>query len=1019
MVATADEARLPSALAEAAAPPLRLFGRPTLSCGTARLAFTRSLRFQLLARLALADEPVDRDHLAYLFWPDQPNDTARRNLRKMLFDLKALPGLAPYPLRADATTAAWPIDSDARRFERAITAGRLEEALALGEQTLADGLDGGGSEFDAWLHGERERAGRRWRGALLHLVGDLPVVTDKALRWLDRALAEDPLDETLALARVRCLLGSGQTAAARRAYLGWEQALAAQLGVHPNRPWEQLLAEQRANTGNAVPPGAGSGAHALTPFVGREAELRLLAHRVFDEGRRLVTLHGPPGAGKTRLVQQFAARAPSSARVRVVALEALDAHPPGLDDSQRSTASLALIARIGAAWGQSLSDVGDPAAALMAALASPFTVLVLDNFEHRLGDLPLVDRLLQETRCTVLVTSRVRLGRTGEVVLPIGGLSVQTTQAGGSEALQLFIDRAAWVEPLDDATAAQAQRICELAGGLPLALELAARQCRHLPLAEVEQRLRFDLQTLAVEATPDVMPRQRSLQAAFEGSWRLLRPGLQRTLAGMSVLRGSFDLAAATAVVGATTALAGSAERALADLLDAGLLAQEPRTGRYRWHPFVREFAALKLARAGDDEPAAEHALCAHVVGHLQRAGLCETQPDQPTLAWVEREIDHVMAAWRHATAARRFADWEPLAEALAMHFEVRARYREGEQLLAAAHLDTSSGKSPEASAVLAAARVAVLRARLQHWLENEAARLAVEAALAIFVQHQDRTGRIACLRVLGVIAWRQGQADSAIGHFMAALALCDADGLQARRAILLDGLGLAYSHLGRSDDALAAFSEALALNQRHGNPYQAVQNLINLSLGRRGHPAGDALPLAQRALELATQIGYQHYLPHCHATVARACLASGDAAAALSEARCAADMAHQSGDSYIESWALLGCVEAESVLGTWAAARADLRRGLDLSWTTHDTSLVLTHLVYSGELALRLGEPAWGAVLLDAVRGHPRLPRWLPARIDLLLGAEPQRAAAASAGSLPALVQATLGWLKAPDPHA
>lgn len=1019
MVATADEATLPSAPAGTATPPLRLFGRPSLSSGTAGVAFTRSLRFQLLARLALAGEPVDRDHLAYLFWPDQANDTARRNLRKMLFDLKALPGLAAYPLRANATTVAWLIDSDARRFDQALSAGRLEEALTLGEQVLADGLDGAGSEFDAWLRGERERASRRWRAALLRLLGELPIATDKALRWLDMALADDPLDETLALARVRCLLGSGQIAAARRAYLSWEQALATQLNVCPEPSWEQLLAAQHAAAVAALPLHAGHEMRALTPFVGREIELRLLARKVFEEGRRLVTLHGPPGAGKTRLAQQLAARAPATARIRMVALEALDAHPPGLDERQSRTASLALIARIGAALGLSLSDVGDPGSTLMAALATTPTVLVLDNFEHRLGDLPLIDRLLQETRCTVLVTSRVRLRRMGEVVLPIGGLPVEPTQAGGSEALQLFIDRAAWDHPLDDATARQAQRICELAGGLPLALELAARQCRHLPIAVVEERLRFDLQKLAAVESPDVAPRQRSLHAAFEGSWRLLGANLQRTLAGMSVLRGSFDLAAAIAVVGAGQAMAGPAERALADLLDAGLLAQEPRSGRYRWHPFVREFAALKLARECSDAPAAEQALCAHVVGHLQRARLCETHPDPATLAWVEQEIDHVMAAWRHATAARRFDDWEPLAEALAMHFEVRARYREGEQLLAAAHLDTSSEECSTASAVLAAARVAVLRARLQHWLENEAARQGLEVALATFVHRQDVAGRIACLRVLGVIAWRQGQADSAIGHFMNALALCDSSGLIAARAILLDGLGLAYSHLGRSDDALAAFSEALELNQRQGNPYQAVQNLINLSLGRRGHPAGDALPLAQRALELATQVDYQHYLPHCHATLARACLANGDAATALSEARCGADMAQQSGDRYIESWALLGCVEAESVLGRWAAARADLRRGLELSWTTHDTSLVLTHLVYSGELALRLGDAAWGAVLLDAVQAHPRLPRWLPARIDALLGAQPQRRSAASAGSLPALVQAALGWLKSPDPHA
>src|SRR5262249_45854991 len=108
-----------------------------------------------------------------------------------------------------------------------------------------------------------------------------------------------------------------------------------------------------------------------TPFVGREAELGLIAAHLHNLACRLVTVIGPGGIGKTRLALEAAGtlRRDFPDGVYFVPLAAL------------SSGSL-LVSTIADALTFPLYGEGDPEAQLLAFLRERRMLLVLDNFEH-------------------------------------------------------------------------------------------------------------------------------------------------------------------------------------------------------------------------------------------------------------------------------------------------------------------------------------------------------------------------------------------------------------------------------------------------------------------------------------------------------------------------------------------------------------------------------------------------------------------------------------------------------------
>jgi predicted ATPase len=282
-------------------------------------------------------------------------------------------------------------------------------------------------------------------------------------------------------------------------------------------------------------------------------------------------------------------------------------------------------------------------------------LLVLDNFEHLLDGLPLIEAIGQAAPAVkLLVTSRARLNLHAEQLLPLGGLDLPDEAPVGASltpdqllrysVIQLFGQCARRVQPGFTLTAenqSDVVAICRLVEGMPLGIVLAASWLAMLTPAEIAIEIGRDLDFLETDMH-DAPERQRSLRAVFNHSWRMLTQREQTVLARLSVFRGGFKLPAAQNVVGATL-------RDLQRLLNKSLLYRAP-SGRYQIHEQVRQFATEQLAQLPQEEAAVRDRHSAYFCAFLQeRTGDWQSARQLDLLYAVTQEADNIRQAWQWA----------------------------------------------------------------------------------------------------------------------------------------------------------------------------------------------------------------------------------------------------------------------------------------------------------------------------------------------------------------------------------
>ncbi len=294
----------------------------------------------LLAYLALRPgQAHPRDKLAALLWGDTGEEQARHSLRQTLFALrKALPATKPPSLLIEGQTLTLnpsAVEVDVAAFERLVAEGTpeaLQQAAALYQGDLLEGLDPKEAPFEEWLLAERERLRELALGALARLLAHQTKTgaTEGAIQTVVRLLALDPLQETVHRALMRLYNRQGRRGAALRQYQVCVGVLQRELGVEPEVETKQLYQEilqrrpARPATTEAPPvrptrrPRRGStrsrpGAPPTeAPLIGREPELARLRQALGEtwQGRgQTVAVLGEAGIGKSRLIDELVADA--------------------------------------------------------------------------------------------------------------------------------------------------------------------------------------------------------------------------------------------------------------------------------------------------------------------------------------------------------------------------------------------------------------------------------------------------------------------------------------------------------------------------------------------------------------------------------------------------------------------------------------------------------------------------------------------------------------------------------------
>jgi predicted ATPase/transcriptional regulator with XRE-family HTH domain len=598
---------------------------------------------------------------------------------------------------------------------------------------------------------------------------------------------------------------------------------------------------------------------ARTSLVGREHELRAITQQVQDPTCRLLTLTGPGGVGKTRLAVEAAHRLEGTFPSGIAYVSLVG-----------TSASEYIIPAIGDALGFAFAGQTDLKHQLFHYLKEKNCLLVLDNLEHLLEGIELLDELLAfAPQVTLLTTSREPLNLRAEWVFEVHGLPIPSPadvdNLEANSAAALFLQRAKQAsgsfEPeRDDLTAIA--RICQLVEGLPLGLELAVTWVRVMPVKEIAREIERSMDFLTTTAR-DMPSRHRSIRAVFDHSWSLLNDEERQVMQRLSVFRGGFTRDAAQQVAGASLP-------ALSSLVDKSLV-QRSGGRRYDLHELIRQYAGVHL----DSDPAEARDNMARMADYYAR--LLETdeyalrsERQTETLEKLKLEIDNIRAAWDFAIQAEAYDLLRRGAGGLYYFYELQQFFQEAAALY---------GRAAE----MIQNRLNAQAAPDQQPPQDEQARLiaalaANEIRQAFFLQRVGRNKEATALYRInmerlapldepflsaytyiffGIVSWALGNMDEAAQSFQKGLPVSrqlDHPWLQAIAQCFMAGVEHDQGHF---EAAYHRFREAIALCQQMKDPY--IFLLINTLFSRTAQAVGrlsQAEELLHESLAVARESG-------------------------------------------------------------------------------------------------------------------------------------------------------------------
>ena len=840
-------------------------------------------RALLAILLTQANRVVNTGRLAQLLWAEAPPATAEHMIVVYVSNLRRAlePGGAPYRIlvRRDPGYAlnVNADQLDASQFENLVeSAQRLPPDKKAAELAKALGLWRGPAYADFSAQSFAISEATRLEELRLHALeeriqADLERGRDQDLIGeLEALVNEHPLRERLCGQLMLALFRSGRQAEASSVYQGTRTRLVDELGMEPGPELRSLLTRiLKQDPGLGLPgesaeqPSAKLPVH-LTSFVGRQGELRELDQSV--QQFRIVTLTGTGGSGKTRLAIQIGA-------------SMLNRFPDGVwfvDLSSLTEGDFILQAIAG-----SLGRGEQPGRTLLSTvsdyLRSRTALLILDNCEQVLDAAAQTAEALV-TRCLslhILATSREPLRVEGERVHQLAPLELPSAnfvhELERAEAVQLFVDRARLSLPsfsITEQNAASMAELCRQLDGLPLAIELAAARSGVLSPDEILARLGDQFGILARE-TRTRAPRQRSLRATLDWSYRLLEPAEASLFGRLSVFAGGFYLNAVESIGSDERIKSTEIAGLLAPLCDKSLVLPDDSSAdktRYRLLETVRAFSASRLKESGEEREVRRR----HAAFYLEqvkgvREGI-EGADAQLWLDMMEMEHDNASSALSWAVEENRdmalelAAAWEPF-------WTLRGYLSEGRRWLSAV-LDGQEGQPdwteiPESAYRLAVAKQAAARTARRLGEDNKA-QVYAEEGLQIGQALQDKGITASLLAELGGMAASRADVSLARSLFNQSLAVLHEGGTTTKvpgygsAAALEAAVNITLAHgaawLGNHAAARSHYLKALEYVERTGG-----RTLVSVSLGLGELDLVDRdLPRAREHFAGALEVAYR-----------------------------------------------------------------------------------------------------------------------------------------------------------------
>jgi DNA-binding SARP family transcriptional activator len=949
----------------------RLLGAPRVRVAETWHNLPLTKASALLVYLAYAGGWLSRDELLYVFYPDTPEAPARGSFRQLLSAVRKLP--YSEGLETEETRLRWHLDTDVSQFKQAVSDEKWAKALELyGGEFLHDFQPHDLSEFDNWLSLERQALHVMWRKASLQFANELSA-TERyplAAEVLATLYKADALDEEVLRAYLESLYSSGQKSQALDIFTTFKNTLHHELSSEPEASTLELIGliqgdqplSKRGSVAVKTRVQETKPQHNLplqpTEFVGRELEKTKLTELLADPRCRLLTIVAPGGMGKTRLALEVArGQLETFAGVYFVSFAAVVS--PDL-----------MVYTLADALELSLFGSKPPKEQVLGYLKNKNMLLVLDNLEHLLAGVNFLSEILSTSaEIKILATSRERLQLQAEHVFDLEGLAVpheKSSDAKAFDSLQLFAERAKHTR-LDFALEQHLQavtRICQLVGGMPLAIELAASWSRLLSPEEIKRELEQNLDILAT-STRDLPQRHHSMRSVFEVSWQRLSEDEQAALRKLSVFQGGFTREAARAIAELDLPI-------LLSLVNKSFLWRDS-TGRFSQHPLILQY----LHRKANDYPEEKNQIEEkHGLYYLELvkelAPDLRTQKRKQADDVLEKELPNIRAAWDWALSGPHVGEIRNYARALSGVFGNRHRH-EGSEIFkrAVAALDENN---PGHHAALGYALVEQASHEVDLGsLTNQAITDLIERALALLEPLGEYKETLRGLTDLGGMTRARGDLAKAREIWTAALSLARSYGSPQEIGSLLNGLSLVARDLGD-------FSEVSTLMRNNLEELRELGDLPKLCGGIVLLGAylvyNDELDEGEKLLREGLELGrkYKVYTGYALCDLARLAYKRRDFAGAETLLREAYEAASKDGDEFMRATdlAILGRVKLAQ--GQVAEAEHHLVESLRVGWAANALLAVSNTLAFLAELDITRNSVKRGVTLLSFLSDYPAM---------------------------------------------
>ncbi|MEJ2758478.1 MAG: NB-ARC domain-containing protein [Anaerolineales bacterium] len=403
-----------------------------------------------------------------------------------------------------------------------------------------------------------------------------------------------------------------------------------------------------------------------TPFIGRDFEISMISKQLLEPNCRMLTLTGPGGIGKTRLAIEVGYQlephfSDGVVFVSLAGVERIESIVPAIAD----------------AVGVSFSGNAPPIVQIYNFLNRKNILLVIDNMEHLLEGSPILGEILNNTEdLKMVLTSREHLNVQWEWLFEIKGLPIPEKLSSGvkkNSAVKLFVQRASQNShefSLNEENLEAIVRICQLVGGSPLAIELAASWVRMLTCMEIAHQLEQNLDLLETNR-PDVPLRHRSIKTVFDHSWELLTNEDRTLLMKLSVFQGGCKREAAMAVADASI-------MGLSSLVNKSLLRFDQDLDRYDLHELIRQYSYAKLKSQPEQELSTEEKHAVYFANWLEGLELPLKSENQSRIKkLISSESSNWLAAYHWMVQNQRLDLLDLSSACLNWYFEVKGYFEE------------------------------------------------------------------------------------------------------------------------------------------------------------------------------------------------------------------------------------------------------------------------------------------------------------------------------------------------------